>query len=291
MSTSVRAYRVSFIIVSVFVLATVLLALTVFDEDDSDRIIQSQKVLLDSLQREQEFYHQLQVADALFLLEEDYRNALEAYKRLLPDDDEHKASMVNSRIAQVEKVRRRPTDNGELKHYEAIIEKNTKSLDSLKTVLDFMKSAMSGTDSLRQRIQLLNAEVAKKNQELNRKQLIQVISFKNANGRLIHYLGEVVNGKANGGGVGIWNTGSIYRGEWKDNKRHGKGTFEWADGEKYVGEYKDDKRDGIGTYNWPSGERYEGEWRNDMREGTGKLFDQDGNIKFEGRWMADKPNR
>ncbi len=287
-----RSYKVHFILAGVIAaVTTVLLAWSVYDEDDGDDVLNEQKIVIDSLQREMKFFAALNLADELFLLREDHRSALEAYKNLLPEVPEEKATLLNSRIAQVEKIMRRPSDNGALKAYELIIEQNTKSIDSLKVQLSRMKSATTSADSLRQRIAGLHAEIAKKNNELNRKQLIQVISFKSENGRLIHYLGEVVNGKANGGGVGIWNTGSLYRGEWKDNKRHGKGTFEWADGEKYVGEYVEDKRNGVGTYSWPSGERYEGEWKNDTREGFGKLFDQDGNIKFEGRWSGDKPNR
>jgi hypothetical protein len=81
----------------------------------------------------------------------------------------------------------------------------------------------------------------------------------------------------------------MYKGEWKNNKRHGKGLFEWADGVKYDGDYRDDKRHGEGVYTWPSGEKYTGEWRNDMREGNGVLYDQDGNIRYEGVWKQDKP--
>lgn len=124
---------------------------------------------------------------------------------------------------------------------------------------------------------------------LNQKERVKVLSFKSPQGVLIHYLGEVENGKANGGGVGIWSTGSLYRGDWKDNKRHGKGRFEWLDGERYEGDYVNGTREGVGSYFWPSGERYEGEWAADQRNGEGTLFDMDGNIEFQGIWKNDLP--
>jgi hypothetical protein len=135
----------------------------------------------------------------------------------------------------------------------------------------------------------LNQIIASQKVELNRKQRVRVISFKTEKGTLVHYLGEVQNDKANGNGVGIWSTGSIYRGQWIDNKRHGEGEFSWADGDVYKGEFIEGKVEGNGTYTWKSGERYEGEFVNGRRNGFGKLYDPDGNISFEGTWKNDKP--
>jgi hypothetical protein len=275
----------------VAVLGLGLYAFTAIDLRKKNLLLREYKLLADSLQAENERYIQLEAADKLFLVDANYAEALEAYKKLSGGGDSKMAAVLNERIAQVERVLRRPTATDPLKLYESVIAKNANSIDSLKAVISRLNAKTGNVDSLRQKIQALTAEIAQKNKELSRRQLVQVISFKNEAGRLIHYLGEVVNGKANGGGVGIWTTGSLYRGDWKDNKRHGKGTFEWADGMKYVGEFVDDKREGTGNYYWPSGERYEGEWKNDVRDGYGKLFDQDGNIKFEGKWKDDKPSR
>jgi hypothetical protein len=137
-------------------------------------------------------------------------------------------------------------------------------------------------------LQAKNSELEEKLIQPNQKEKIQVISFKNPKGKLIHYLGEVIDGKADGGGVGIWNTGSIYKGEWKDNKRNGQGRYEWADGDVYEGSYVNDVRQGEGIYTWLSGERYSGEWSNDKRNGFGKLYDKDNNVKYEGQWLNDK---
>ena len=263
---------------------------TVLSNYSDDGTSEIELDLFSDLENANEFYILLSKADESVIIDENYPKALAAYKELLTDDV-IKSSLLKNRISHIEMIMKRPGDSDAIKHFETIIKENKKSIDSLSTAVNKLKGSNKISDSLSQKVLELTAEIARKNSELNRKQLVRVITFKNENERLIHYLGEVVNEKANGGGVGIWSTGSIYRGDWKDNKRHGKGTFEWADGMKYVGDYLDDKRTGEGKYYWPSGERYEGEWKNDKREGYGTLFDQDGNIRFEGAWKDDKPNR
>jgi hypothetical protein len=253
--------------------------------------LQLQQALSQQLELQNEFYTSLFEADSKIVFEENYEDAIKAYQYLLIEHTDNYVQLLNARINSASEILNRPVSDNGAARYQAIIRRNNKTIDSLTNEIARLKITKGYADSLKFRIASLSDQLIAKNNELSRKQSIQVITFKNENGRLIHYLGEVSNEKANGGGVGIWNTGSIYRGEWKDNKRHGKGTFEWADGEKYVGEYNNDKREGEGTYYWPSGERYEGEWNNDKREGYGVLFDQDGNIRFEGPWKEDKPNR
>jgi|GEM_PF-4872613 len=103
----------------------------------------------------------------------------------------------------------------------------------------------------------------------------------------VYYVGDIVNGKANGHGKGVWDNGAVYEGDWIDNKRDGKGKHKWPDGEYYEGEFKDDKRYGQGTYQWKNNEKYVGEWVEDMRHGKGTLYDKKGKIKFQGTWKAD----
>lgn len=154
--------------------------------------------------------------------------------------------------------------------------------DSLLMV--FEESLQKKQNALLQTQKELNA----KNEQLALKDKLQVLSFRSESGNLIHYLGEVKEGKANGGGVGIWDTGGIYKGDWKDNKRHGQGNYKWKDGHVYEGTFVNDTRDGNGTYIWSSGEKYVGEWKNNKRNGKGVLYDKDNNIQFEGEWLNDK---
>ncbi|WP_235298621.1 MORN repeat-containing protein [Portibacter marinus] len=114
------------------------------------------------------------------------------------------------------------------------------------------------------------------------------LTFKTSKGNALHYVGETENGKANGYGIAILDSGSRYEGEWKNNQRHGKGKFFWMDGERYEGEYKNDQRSGTGIYYWTNGEKYVGEWEEDMRNGKGKFYNAKGEVKASGIWKDDK---
>lgn len=284
--------RARILLVSVVAIA---IAISLFFVVESNKIkirIAEQSLQIDSLRIQNEFYYSLIEADDFIVFEDNIYKTIETYKALLPNLSGNNSEIVKKRINKLEEIRDRPiVENSEeelRQSYQEIISRDKKIIDSLSSKLYVSSLNERNTDSLKQKLETLKAEVQKLSNELNRKELVKVITFRSDNGQNIHYLGEVNKGKANGGGVGIWSTGSIYRGDWKDNKRHGKGTYEWADGVKYTGDYVNDKREGEGTYSWPSGERYEGEWRNDVREGFGILYDQDGNVKYKGNWKEDK---
>ncbi len=114
-----------------------------------------------------------------------------------------------------------------------------------------------------------------------------VIRFTSTKNGSVTYIGDLRNGKADGTGFGLWNTGSSYEGSWQNNLRHGKGVFQWADGEKYDGDYVNDQRHGFGVYTAKAG-KYEGQWVNDMRHGEGRLFEANGKLKVYGVWEKDK---
>jgi hypothetical protein len=117
------------------------------------------------------------------------------------------------------------------------------------------------------------------------KAMLDLVSSK---GVKFQYIGQVKNGSANGFGIGLFESGSVYKGFWKDNMRHGKGVFTWKDGERYEGNYLQDKREGEGDYYWKNGEFYKGQWREDKRNGVGKLYKKSGKIKKEGFWVDDE---
>lgn len=245
----------------------------------------------------QELANELNVAKELLSIDQELlinSNYKEIVPRLEALKDKANNTMLNEAITRRlsdAKTQIRTTTNTEMSVIELQTELSSKSnaLDSLITLSDslnfnlkrFEMRAKRKTDSL-----ILLAK--KKESQLLRKETVKVISFKNNNGNLIHYLGETQNDVANGNGVGIWNTGSIYRGEWSNNLRHGIGEFTWSDGQKYKGEFVQDVRTGNGTYYWPSGEKYEGEFENNKRHGNGIFYDPDGNVKFDGEWKNDK---
>lgn len=244
---------------------------------------------VNELINQKSFLLELIEADNFIVMDGNYSKALEKYKQL--PETEIFSELISERIIKLDEIfSKKNSDKSTENTYDFMIEKYHNQLKELEQKTDsIILYKELEIQRLNEKISSLSNELISKNSDQKKNQNVQVISFKNSNGKTIHYLGEISNNKANGGGVGIWNTGSIYRGEWKNNMRQGKGTYEWNDGQKYIGEYNEDKREGEGTYYWPSGERYEGEWKDDKRNGYGILYDIDGNIRFEGGWKDDKP--
>lgn len=114
----------------------------------------------------------------------------------------------------------------------------------------------------------------------------QYLRFK-INNNNIYYIGDIVDGKAQGQGKGVFDNGIIYEGLWNNNQREGKGSQKWPDGAVYEGYFSNDKRIGKGTFTFKNNEKYVGEWLNDMRHGEGILYDRKGKIKYKGEWKSD----
>jgi hypothetical protein len=228
--------------------------------------------------------------DGRVIMMGEYEEALASYRSLSDELPDTLQAVVQLRISQIEEMlTERPTDEGP-DPKELILNKYRKDIAALEEKTDSLQSAMiSQSAVLNTEITALRSEIDKKEKALQKKEKVEVITFNSTTDAKIHYLGEVENGKANGGGIGIWSTGSVYRGDWKNNLRHGQGTYEWADGEVYEGTFVEGRREGQGKYYWPSGERYEGQWVNNRRNGEGTLFDIDGNVRYKGKWKDDKP--
>jgi len=285
-------YLVFFILTCI----TIIVVLSVWYTGKINRFeseIADQVNISDSLIAENLFLSQLSGVDDNYITG-NYDTAKEEYARILRDlDTTHplfaSVKMRLKRIQAIEDVNVNEITTQDLEVLQLALMNRNEIIEILNGTLDSLSvQHVTERESLLTQIKLKNQEVKDKDVQLNRKEKIQVISFKSPKGKVIHYLGEVKEGNANGGGVGIWNTGSMYKGEWKDNKRHGQGRYEWADGDVYVGSYVDDIREGEGTYNWLSGEKYQGEWSRDKRNGVGKLYDKDGNLQYEGMWVDDK---
>lgn len=116
------------------------------------------------------------------------------------------------------------------------------------------------------------------------KPILNLISSK---GKKIQYIGQMDGKLATGFGIGIFETGSIYKGYWKNNMREGNGIFTWKDDEHYEGQFVADNREGYGVYYWKNGEVYKGNWKHDQRDGKGILYGKNGKIKEEGVWKND----
>lgn len=258
----------------------------------SDEILEIKQGLKDINQNNQTLLAIL-AADDLLISRTNPQKALEQYQAIYDDAEGQLQNSISSRIKYTQEIINSEEDDEITKiNLRSQLANQQDEIDSITRYVDSLKRSELVQNTLRtKQIDSLQQKLAQQEKELARKEAKQVISFTNENGNLIHYLGEVKSGKANGGGIGIWNTGSIYKGEWKDNMRHGKGEFKWADGQVYEGEFKNDIRSGKGTYYWPSGEKYVGEFANNRMNGKGTLFDPDGNKEYEGEWENDKPKQ
>lgn len=115
-----------------------------------------------------------------------------------------------------------------------------------------------------------------------------VLYFNSPQGVKIQYVGEIKNGKANGFGMGIWETGHKYEGYWEDGLKEGLGIYRFANGEVYHGIFISNKREGKGVYFFKNGDRYSGDWKQDIRDGVGAIFSKSEKIKKAGVWNKDK---
>jgi len=256
-----------------------------------EKQLSNQSLQLDSLSKVLLFNQDLLLADQLFI-SGNYDSAVLQFNQLLTH---HNNTDITSELIQlrlnriVEITEQKDTLFNDLKTFKFIIDKVNNQKDSLRFELDSISNVLVEVENdFESQIEQFKIQLAQKEKALTRKEKVQVISFRNEKGNLVHYLGEVSNGKANGGGIGIWDTGGIYRGEWRENERHGEGVYEWKDGHRYEGEFEADMRQGQGTYFWSSGEKYEGEWKNSKRNGEGILYDKNNNISYQGPWKNDK---
>ena len=97
-------------------------------------------------------------------------------------------------------------------------------------------------------------------------------AFTDAEGVTFSYTGEVVDGKPNGTGTGIYPYGN-YTGDYKDGLREGNGKFESKDGEnKYKGTFANDKYN-EGKLTFPDGSYFEGTFK-DGQPDKGKWYDK-----------------
>ncbi|WP_420399722.1 hypothetical protein [Flagellimonas sp.] len=222
--------------------------------------------------------------DAMIIDGDDYSQALEAYQEKYEEHLLSEEAELKLRIALTQKMmalKAQPKQNDEVLDLQH-------QLDSLTTILESAPKEIHQYDSLNFALEKSKVQIARMQKQLRRKSSGEYLTFTNSKGSLMHYVGQVKDGKANGYGVAILNTGSRYVGEWKDNQRHGEGSFYWADGQHYTGSYVNDKRSGKGTYHWPNGEKFVGLWKDDERMGEGAFYGKKGDIVASGVWENDE---
>ncbi|MGF1637647.1 MAG: hypothetical protein ACFCUU_11290 [Cyclobacteriaceae bacterium] len=258
-------------------------------EQFNAQLLEVQNSLEKSFEK-QGYYIEKSKADELFINQQ-YDSAMRLYSQLSIDGE------INSIISERERVMQEMIQlETEFENYEALREELLFSIDSLYNSIDNWEdryvadkiTQLRKYDELEQKyesIQFNYEEVQAKFSEIKKNR--NIFSFKNLNGNTVHYIGDLSNNLADGYGIGIWETGGVYKGEWKNNMRHGKGRYEWADGEWYEGDYMNDQRHGFGIYYFKNGEKYHGEWKANKRHGKGKIFNRNEELLYEGYWEND----
>lgn len=296
--------KFSKIILAVFVVAVIALSIFLWNTHQEIEIINAKVDDLreDSIQlAEDKKYYEIRARADSLLLEGEYEAGLSIFKQLrenasidsstyrsyieFVEGQKLKKEQIEWNLKSLEQEKDRlEADLGLSKEVSSILaDSRSQFMDSLFVIKDRASVRIRAyRDSLQRQEEVIDSL-----QDIHR----ELLTFKNDRGTRVVYLGDVKDGKANGRGIGVWEDAGIYRGSWKENQRHGEGRFEWDDGEVYEGEYKNDHRSGHGVYEWTSGQKYKGQWKNDKRSGYGTLYNEYGNVSYEGEWRGDAPTR
>ena len=280
-----------------YLLLSVMTVLSVFSFFRSSELQQKLKASQLHLQMEYEakkeaFFQQLFEIDSL-LIDEDYAAARSSSEHLLyevkGDKAFHKAVQLRLRnLQKLEGMRQKLNNFEAYESYEDLTEKlSTKDhqVDSLAArLVSYRRMNQDQLDSLNFALEKAQIRTENLSSQLADKSVSDYLKFTDKKGVVVHYVGKVEGGKAEGKGVGLYTTGSRYEGEWHNNLRHGEGVFYWPDGEYYIGSFKEGERYGQGKYYWPNGDMFTGEWKDDKRNGEGTFFGKDGKTVASGTW-------
>jgi hypothetical protein len=83
------------------------------------------------------------------------------------------------------------------------------------------------------------------------------------------YRGSVRNGRIEGYGIFLDQSGLFYQGQWRSGRMHGRGTLKLPLGDEYIGEFRAGRADGHGRYIDVTGEVYDGAFADGRRHGRG----------------------
>ncbi|GEM_PF-1113144 len=288
-----RIYRILFWIILVISVGTIVFLLEEISKlemaSDEEKVSLSK---YDEVQEELNFYVEVIKSDNLWIYDNKISEAKSQFQNLLDQSTNTKIQdELEKRIQYAEDWENAKQDD-ELDriNLRRKLSAQSRLIDSIKIASEVSQLSTKSLELQKDRkIDSLIIQLNDKKEELKRQQKVQVISFTNDAGNLVHYIGEIQNEQANGGGIGIWDNGSVYKGDWENNKRHGNGEFKWKDGARYEGDFVYGARSGMGKFYYKSGERYEGEFKDGLRHGEGVLYDKNGNKSFDGKWKNDQP--
>ncbi len=259
---------------------TVVCVFFMFRAENYENQLRKKQGLNDRLTHTLSNYQEVARIDSM-LVDGNYTGALSSYNESLEKLDDAN-EIIPLRIAIAEKMLA-------LKAEDKVLDTSgmAKMSDSIQLLAIAGPAEIRKYDSLNFILKKTTVQLNSMRKQLQQKSFGEYLTFKSKKGNRMHYVGRVKNGKANGTGIAILDSGSRYEGEWRDNQRHGQGAFYWKDGEYYVGNYQNDQRNGLGTYYWPNKEKYVGQWKDDKRNGKGTFYSKDGK-EITGVWKEDK---
>lgn len=170
-----------------------------------------------------------------------------------------------------------------LESYMVIIENRNKNLRKNQESIKSTSSEVTTEDSS---YEATDTDSPDRESNSLVKDILDIVNF---DGVDIKYIGETLDGKANGYGYAVFSKKGFYEGYWSNNTRNGNGIYYWQSGDTYEGAYVNGKREGFGMYTFASGEIYVGYWKNNLRDGEGELKNKKGKLVFKGEWEEDEP--
>src|SRR6187200_2203876 len=109
-------------------------------------------------------------------------------------------------------------------------------------------------------------------------------------GNAIRYVGSFVNGMYNGKGTMFFKDGIFLTGEWKNGKLNGKGSFLSESGVLYIGDFINGVKEGKGILFYKDNGMIMGSFSNDKLNGRGFQIFSDGSVVSDVTYRDDKRN-
>ena len=109
-------------------------------------------------------------------------------------------------------------------------------------------------------------------------------------GNVKRYVGSFVNGMYKGKGTMFFNNGAFLTGEWKDGKLNGKGAFLSETGILYIGDFVNGLKEGKGILFYKDNGMIMGGFSNDKQNGRGFQIFADGSVLSDVNYKDDKRN-
>lgn len=101
------------------------------------------------------------------------------------------------------------------------------------------------------------------------------------------YVGDMVDGRAEGQGTYVHRSGVSYKGQWRNGLMDGEGRLSLPNGDQYVGGFAGGRLHGAGVYVDATGTIYEGAFVAGLRDGAGLVRRPDGGV-YRASWKAGR---